>query len=531
MSTAMTHPLHDSLPAAMRALQASYRAVEQSQFRQRITGVRPMGSSHDFHIQTPYGYYGLIETARHLDRNNPYVGQAIDRVVQYVVGTQGMKLTPNTGDDDLDATLLDRWEQWSSTPEACDLSGRHHFRKIASLALRHMLVDGDAFSLLTKQGSVQLIPAHRAKTPTNTRRKVVHGVMVDLYRRPLEYWFTRDDIGTLQTIQRVHDMRRYMARDADGHRNVLHLFDPKRTDQTRGVTSFAAAIESSSMFDDIQFAQLVKAQIASCIAFIRETEFGTPGGEAAEMRYQASPTQYGTDAYSKSLKQLYPGLFLDGLPGDEFKTFSPNVPNAEFFQHATMVLSAVAINLKLPLVVLLMDATETNFSAYRAAFEQAKEGFKELQQWLIEELYTPVYQWQVRRWMASDARLAEYGPEIFRHQWRPRGWEYLEPVKDATADLLQVKGGMLSHETRMAKRGGEWNEESKRIVKSNAMIIRRALAEWDAIRGEFPEAGLDWRELIFGVHNESIKLAVNVGETKEPNSDGENEDGNTESSV
>ncbi len=52
--------------------------------------------------------------------------------------------------------------------------------------------------------------------------------------------------------------------------NVIHLYRPDRLSVTRGITALAAPADTAGMMDDLAFAQLVKAQVASCYTFLHE---------------------------------------------------------------------------------------------------------------------------------------------------------------------------------------------------------------------------------------------------------------------
>ena len=106
-----------------------------------------------------------------------------------------------------------------------------------------------------------------------------------------------------------------------------------------------------------------------------------------------------------------------------------------------LILTLIGINLGLPLVMVLMDASETNFSGWRGAVDQARLGFRQNQKRLINRFHKPVYLWKVRQWMAEDAALrraaARSDVNIFAHRWNPPTWPYIQPLQDATADLLR----------------------------------------------------------------------------------------------
>src|SRR5690606_32007247 len=148
------------------------------------------------------------------------------------------------------------------------------------------------------------------------------------------------------------------------HRQVLHCFAPWRTSQTRGVPVTAPIVYPLNFHDDLQFAQLVKAQMSACWTILEQDQVGAvqtgPRPTAAKTGVQTEEIL--DDGSTRIREGVTPGMRIRAPKGRELKGFAPNVPNAEFFQHATLTLTFVAINLDLPVHVLLLDPSRTNFS-------------------------------------------------------------------------------------------------------------------------------------------------------------------------
>lgn len=486
-------------PQAFEGLRADYDAAKDSRYRRRLTGYSPMGSGADYHVRNWTDNLRQMELARFFDRNDMVVGQGITRVIRNIL-QDGINVDPQTGDEEVDAYVAPKWRGWSQDPDQCDKAGEHDLHTQAKLILRSVIVDGDVCVLLLKEGPLQAIEAHRLRTPTGTRRNVAHGVLLDDYRKHLEYWFTRDNIPPFQNVQRVGDMLRYPARDDEGNRAVLQVYNPKRFSQTRGVTHLAPIANPVGMHDDLQFANLVRAQVAACFAIFheRESDFG---GDNPPQRGEAT-TETLADGTTRAIEGIAPGMEIFGAPGDKLIGFSPNVPNPEFFTHAKMVLTFIAVNLDLPVAVLLLDPSETNFSGWRGAMDQARLGFRDIQKWMIGQFYRPVYEWKLRQWLATDPKMRAFasriGVDIFAHEWHPPGWSYIEPWKDAQADNLRIKGGLSSLRRIHAERGRDWDNVSTEIVEDRAKLVRKALAEAGLINTEYPDARVNWRELAAG---------------------------------
>ena len=503
-----------TLARAYNDLRADYNAATQNRFRRRLTGVSTMGSGGDYHYRSESDFLRMIEWARAFDRNDPVVGQGVTRLIRNVL-QQGMKLDVDTGDDSIDKELKSKWDRWRTTPELCDRTGELTFHAMAELVLRHVIIDGDHFALPNKNGSLQLIEGHRVRRPRSTTRNVVHGILLDDNRRRMEYWVARENIEPHQQVPRVSDVTRYRARGPDGERQVFQVYNPKRVSQTRGVTAMAPIVDIIGMHDDIQFAKLVQAQISSCFAVFRKVPAGSGGGgDLGDTEKQgAQTTDTLADGSVRTIEGIAPGMQITGRPGEELEGFSPNVPNPEFFSHAMLILTFIAINLDIPLAVLLLDPSKTNFSGWRGAMDQARIGFRSIQDWIVNMLYDPVYAWQVRRWLIEDESLRARGGymfdgtrlirgsddgsiNIFGHRWSPPSWPYIEPAKDAKADSLIIAHGLNSRRGVLNRRGLDLDVIDRESVTDARSLITMAIEAADEINADSPDAGVSWQEVL-----------------------------------
>lgn len=478
---------------------ADYIAAKPSRFKRVRYGLLPYGSNADWHTRVDVDYYTIMEQVRDLDRNDVVIGQLVTRATANAL-QDGLSVEPQSGDEGLDAELRGRWAEWSGDPNQCDVRGEATFAQLEYLALRQTLVDGDTLALLLRSGHVQMVEAHRCRRPLSTRLNVVHGVLLDDNRKPLEYWLTKDEISPLQQVNLVSDIRKYPARDRDGHRIVCHVLDPTRVTQTRGFSALVPCVDVAGMFEDANFAMIVKAQVSSCYTILRERSLEFEGTNApATGADQTDPLGDGTN---RTIEGISPGMEVHGQPGETLKGFTPNVPNAEFFAHVKLMLTLISINLGTPLVVALLDASETNFSGFRGAVDQARLGYRRNQNWLCERFHEPIYRWKVRQWLADDPALRaaaeRSGIDVLRHAWHRPAWPYIDPLKDASADLVRQRNALISPRRLQAERGRDWPTQVREIVEDNALAIRSAKRAARQLNAEFAADGdpVHWRELI-----------------------------------
>ena len=514
-------------------MRADYDAAKQTRFKRRRNGMIAQGSAADYHYRTEQAYFGIIEQSRELFRNHCLIAQGIRRLVANIL-SGGFTLDIRTGDAGLNKELSARWYEWAEDPDQCDIQGEQTFSGLEKLTLQQVVVDGDLITLPTIDGELQQIEAHRLRNPARTVRNVIHGVELDNRdpaeggkpRRRMAYWIANEDVEAYYPVPKANEMTRYPAR-VDGRRQILHHYMPDRTSQTRGVTCLAPPMETSGMGDDLMFAQLVKAQMAAAATMIREL-----GENAQPINFAAGGQDTSTETrptgQTRQLGGWQPGMEIFGFPGERIRIESANVPNAEFFQHAMLILSIVAVNLDLPVQVLMLDATHTNFSGWRGSVDQARQRWQEIQRWLIGTFHTPVYLWKVRQWAVEDPvlrrtieeqndrrRVGSDGIDAFGHVWHTAGWPYIEPTQDAAGDLIQTRNLLTSPRRAAARRGIDYEDLITECIEDRERLINSSQDAADRLNARNKDRGgwvpVSWRDIAQPPMPEGIQISVASG--------------------
>lgn len=483
-----------SVSSVMQDIRNDYDAAKSSRFRRARPGLLTFGSNADYHFRSDADYYRILELVRDFDRNDAIVGSTLDRAVINAL-QQGLPLHADTGDEAINKDVEARWTDWGSHADQCDVAGERNWHELEKAALRHKILDGDCLGIAARTGAIQIVESHRVKTPTATRQNVVLGVLLNDQGRHLQYWVTKSDIGIQQQVKLVGDMAIYPVRDASGNRQVMHVYSPKRVSQTRGVSVLAPIVSQVSMRDDIEFATLVKQQAAACFVIFRSQTEALSGDLGAKDAYGETSV-----AGVRTLEGMAPGMEITGNPGETFEGFSPSIPGGEFIPHMRHILTTIGINLGMPLCMVLMDASETNFSGYRGAIEQARMGFKDNQDQLVAQFHQPIYEWKMRQWIADDPALARAalrgGIRIFRHTFSRPAWPYIEPKTDAEADVVRIDNAQISPRRLHAERGREYDVIAGEIVEDRALMISMALSKAEELNKTYKGADISWRDLV-----------------------------------
>ena len=484
-----------SVVEAMEGLRADYSAGKRSRYlRER----QNLGGSGDAHIANVAEFERIREFVRDMDRNEGIVGPFVDRAVVNQIQT-GFRAEPETGDEALDSELKSRFAEWAGDARECDHNWEHTFWQQCLYLLRSTYIDGDAFALLTEAGSLQLLESDRCVSPARSGANIVHGVELD-GRRKIAFHFTADT-GKSRASSQSTTRRR--ASDEFGNPEVLQIRNPqtaKRMTMSRGVSAFAPVFFRLGMHEDTQFATLVQRQVVSMLAFFFERGSEWSGGKATLGR-ASTESVLSNDENSSTVEKVAPGMVVRGAKGEKLVPVNSSVPNPEYFPFVKLILTEIGISIGVPLVLAMMDASESNFSGFRGAVDAARMGFRVNQKWFVEGFLREVWRWKVRGWIdqgAANGGLADAArrnPAVFRVRWTPPNWPYIQPLDDANANAIKLDSGQVSPSKFAAENGFDWPEHVEEIVRDNALLVRAAKAAAAEINSEYPDNPVHWREI------------------------------------
>lgn len=515
-------------------MKADYSAAKASRYKKIRTGIAPSGSHGDYHYRNERDFLKILEYARDMERNDGLIGAMLTQAATVTL-LEGIEVQPTTGLAKLDKALGEEWDGWALDAERCDVAGERNFYEMQFYAFRQMLLDGDIVALLRDDGKLQHIEAHRVRTPNNTRKNVVHGVLLDQDRKRLEYWICREDLDPSQTLQSADGITARPVRDADGERVLAHLYNSKRFSQTRGVSALAPVFDFAGFADDLQFAKLVQQQVASCFAIFRERTAdydGLDDEDGADQTGERSSTRR-RDGSTETVDNIAPGMQVVGARGEKLSGFSSNVPNAEFFEQLKITLQQISVNLGLPLAYVLLDGSETNFSGWRGATEVAKMGWRRNQQEICAHYICPIYRWRVRWAIASDPAIAKLaaqcvraGGDPFAHRPHCPTWPYMQPVQDRAADLLELGNSLVSPRAYYLARNLDPDQVVAETIDFNEKAIRAAMEKAAKLAADFPDVpGPTWRDLWRAPSAQGINISLNGGDAPAANTGGAAQNG------
>lgn len=208
----------------------------------------------------------LVRKSRYFEKNNAVYNRIVDLFETYTVGA-GLQMNPASADQEWNARAKLAWDGWIPL---CDLTSRQSFGTLMGLAVRTWFVDGECFILLVKGPSgrprIQLIEGHLVGTPPQLAElegeTIIDGIQIDKNGRPVAYWIATED---------GHGKRTFTPRPAEA---VVHLFEPSRPGQYRGIPFCYPVINAIHDLDDLRIIEMKAARDASEITYILKNATG-----------------------------------------------------------------------------------------------------------------------------------------------------------------------------------------------------------------------------------------------------------------
>lgn len=480
-------------------LRSDYAAARSNPTRRQRRGLT--GGSADTHLANERDALMLIEASRDMCRNDVVVGCTLEKAVAQC-NQGGFTYDPDTGDKELDRDLKARWTAWADDPDACSADGEHDFNQLHDLARLAEFRDGDVFALGLDTGHLQLVEADRLRTPekysSQSKRNIVLGIELDGRRQRKNLFVSKEVLNPRQRIDRLKDADVFPFRDGDGVRQVFQLYDDKRATQTRGVSVLHAVFTVCDYFEDTTYAAMLRNQLAAAMALFIERDSSFAGDPTATDIGEREQVIDDT-ANTLDTEVIRPGAILRGLRGEKPSVIDPKIQAGDLKGFLDFLLQLLGMNLGLPLGLVKMEASKS-FSGWRGEFDQAKIGFRRIQQRDVRRWHRPILTWKLHQWMDDDAALrranGRNGVNVFGHKWRTVSWPYIEPLKDAMAKKERLTGLLTSFRRSAAEDGVDFEDIYTEQVQDMAAAVGAAIDAAKKIRDEKDGVTVQWRDLL-----------------------------------
>lgn len=395
----------------------------------------------------------LRNRARYEKANNPYCRSLINTISSDTIGT-GPRLALNIPGAPSWAVrqIESAFSNWGL---AMNLADKLRIKNDAKLT------DGESISLLTSNPKVEhdvkldirTYEADQCMTPFYDPFDPLHydGMELDTWGNPTHYHLLKYHPGGMWwMIPWEYD--RIEAK------SILHWYRPDRPGQLRGIPEIASALPLFAYLRRYTLSTVAAAEIAAMLAGIMYTDQPAQDGEGQ------GPKLY--DAI-----ELVRGALLS-LP-DQWKAeqFKPNQPTSSYKEFKGEILAEIGRSVNATFNIIAGNSSGYNYSSGRLdhliyfrsiRVERHRMRFRVLDRmfraWLEEAMFVPG--------LIPDG-LPPFS--TWTWDWHWDGFESIDPLKDAQADIALLNANLTTLKELYAERGLDWEVALRQRAKEIAL--------------------------------------------------------------
>ena len=406
----------------------------------------------------------LVAKSRYFERNSAHYNRVADLFEQYVVGS-GLHLFPASSSEEWNTRALAYWEAWQ--PFA-DIASRQHWTTLEGLIARSWFVDGEVFILKTIGSTgnprLQLIEAHRCRTPAAvpTGSIIVDGIEVDPRGRPLAYWFEVDEITTNGVPIRSNKFER-VAADF-----VVHVFEPARVGQMRGLPFVYPVLNTLHDLDDLEAYEMKAAKAAAAVEKVIKTATGEV--DDADL-IRGSVT--GSDGSEKAAyyKEVFAGEAKVLKHGDEIQQFGGERPSERTAAYWDYLVGKFCIGVGIPKE--LVTPTSMQGTSQRAMLDVAAAWFR-LRASVLAQAFGQVYEYVIAYGIERDGALRGAPGDWRAFTFIPPKGPDVDAGRNSSAMIAEYKAGMRTLRDIYGESGRQWQIELRQRADEVAEAERLA---------------------------------------------------------
>lgn len=417
------------------------------------------------------GNQTVLNRVRDLVRNE-WSAAAIARLWgTSIIGT-GIVPRPLTKNQSLKDALT---KYWNAFAKDADADGACDFYGIENIAIKSLVVSGEVFIRMryrrkndgiTVPLQIQLIESEQVPRfdadswPGLAVRNVIRdGIELSPIGRRVAYWVYRYHPGDKpRSTFEVQDIVRVPVSD------MLHLFEPERPGQLRGVSPLSSVVTRLRGVADFDDAVLERQRLANLFTLFVTKPL--PSGYNDQLN--GGPLSYGD--YAEPIAGLEPGISQELLPGEDVKFSDPPDAGSNYESFMREQYKGVASSQGLPFELMSGDIKDVSDRTLRVVINEFRR-LVEQKQWLI---IIPRMLQPVREAWLDTCVLMGYVPqsqyeEASQVKWFTQGFPYIHPVQDVQAKVLEVVNRLTSRSSVISEKGEDPDEIVQSIADHDAL--------------------------------------------------------------
>jgi capsid protein len=406
---------------------------------------------------TSYPRTEMVRKARYFKKNIGMARGVGKSLVDHAIGP-GIYPIPATSNDTWNELA---WNWFWEVAKIAEVTGKMTLWETQRKRTEAKFWDGEMFTILLQSRDgwpqYQTIRCHNCGNfdlGEEANKGWVDGVKLDRIGRPRAYRFALRDEGRFATVEA---------------RNVVHSYILEETDQVRGVTPLAAAINNlHDVMDTIALEKETMKSLSRRAAIVTNTS-GTDEEEAERSHFTSDgddPYHPDPDVQEKLKKVLGSEVTYLG-PNESLKAFEFNRPGPQFIAFINYIGRDITIGSGFP-YEFAWDPSGIPSAAVRFVLEKVRVACDEWRRNEIEDtlpFYTQAISW------AMEVGELPWNPEWWKVDWLPGAEDVtIDKGRDAASAINAVKAALLNFKRYFARQGLWWKTELRQKAVEASFI-------------------------------------------------------------
>jgi lambda family phage portal protein len=402
----------------------------------------------------------IVRKSRYFEQNNAILNRLGDLFESYTVGSS-FSVQPASSDPAWNLKAKKWFDIWCRYP---DIGSRQSFGTLMGQAARGWFFDGESFILLTKGESgkprLQLLEAQSVATPVGMEsdQTVFDGIRFDPRTgRAVSYF-----VGSEKTQGNLVDVR---AIPSD---SVVHIYEPNRAGQLRGIPFVSCVINDLHDLDDLQKLEMEACKLGASVAQIVKTVSG---------EVQASNLRAGTaSTTANTAENYYEQVFGSAVKvlkhGDEFQQFATERPGVNMREYWRQLTEKVCAGVGIPYVLVFPESMQG--TVYRGALDMSAVWFKSRHH-VMATAARRIYEYVMEYAIKTDPTLNDAPSDWYEVAITAPRAPNVDVGRNSAAQLKELEAGIITYDEVYGSRGLDWRSSLE--AKAQQALFVRQLAD------------------------------------------------------
>lgn len=444
--------------------------------------------------------------SKDMSRNDGYIAGAIDTHKDSIVGAQfSLNSKPNlTVLQSISKNFTEEWLEehrvqveaqftiWAESSENyVDAQGINNFTGLIRLGTGLSVVTGEilATSEWIRGGgspfntAIQMIDVDRLSNPNGVadHATLSRGISTNKFGKPLVFHIRGDHPSEYNNFQRANSWKPVNARKPWGRKQVIHIYEQQRANQSRSVSKIVSVLKELSMTKKYKDVVLQNAVMNATFAATLESELPA---EVSYDQLKTSSEDYMNQvaAYSgKNNRFKVDGAKVTHLwPGQKLNLQTPSSPGGVGDDFESSLWGYIAAPLGLSREELTGDFTKTNFASAKAAMGNTRKHMMGRKKMFADRFATNIFQLWYEEALNKGIIALPAGVDYRKFyttqmkdaltacSWIGAGESQLDQSKHIDAAIKRINANLSTHEIEAAVLGNDFRDvfaQNKREAK------------------------------------------------------------------